>query len=80
MGDGVQLALGVTLQVGAPWEVLAKQPLGVFVGAALPQAVRKREEDPGRELLSGAHAQWSLCLDHRSACCAVVRARTGVFL
>ena len=45
MGDGVQLALRVARQVRALGQVLAQQPVGVFVGAALPGAVRIGEED-----------------------------------
>jgi len=49
MGDGVQLALGVARQVGALGQILAQQPIRVFVGAALPRAVRIGKEDSDRE-------------------------------
>jgi hypothetical protein len=49
MGDGVQLALCVTRQVRALGQVLAQQPINVFVGATLPQAVRIGKEHPDRE-------------------------------
>lgn len=80
MGDGVQLALGVTRQVGAAWEVMTERPIGVSVGAALLQAVWNAKMIQVVSCSADAHAQSSLCLDHRSACCAVGRARTGVFL
>ena len=51
MGDGVHLALGVARQVGALGQVLAQQPIGVLVGAAVPRAVRIGKEDPDREPL-----------------------------
>src|SRR5665647_1038954 len=42
--DGVEVVLGVFGQVGALWEVLAQEPVGVLVGAALPRGVRVAEE------------------------------------
>ena len=45
MRDGVQLALCVARQVGALRQVLAQQPVGVLVGAALPRAVWIGKED-----------------------------------
>ncbi len=54
MGDGVQLALGVARQVCAFGQVLAKQAMGVLVGAALPGAVRIGQEDLDGEPLSQA--------------------------
>ena len=45
MGDGVQLTLGVARQVRALGQVLAQQPVRVFIGAALPGAIRIGEED-----------------------------------
>ena len=35
-GDGAELGLAVQGQVGARGQILAQQPVGVFVGAALP--------------------------------------------
>jgi len=52
VGDGVQLALRVPRQVGALGQVLAQQPIGVFVGATLPRAVRIGKEHPDREPLA----------------------------
>lgn len=40
MGDGVQLARQVPSQVGAFGQILAQQPSGDVIGAALPGAVR----------------------------------------
>ncbi len=54
MGDGVQLALGVARQVRALGQVLAQQAIRVFVGAALPRAVRIGKEDLDREPLGQA--------------------------
>ena len=45
MGDGIQLTLGVARQVCPLGEVLAQQPVRVFIGAALPRAVRIGKED-----------------------------------
>ena len=45
MGDGVQLALRVARQVRALGQVLAQQPVRVFIGAALPGAIRIGKED-----------------------------------
>ena len=39
MRDGVQLALRVPRQVGALRQILTQQPIGVFIGPALPGAV-----------------------------------------
>ena len=54
MRDGVQLALGVARQVCPLGEVLAQQPIRVFIGAALPRAVRIGKEDLDREPLGQA--------------------------
>ena len=45
MGDGVQVPLGVARQVRALGQVLAQQPVRVFIGAALPGAIRIGKED-----------------------------------
>ena len=45
LGDRVEVVLGVCAQVGALGEVLAQQPVGVLVGAALPRGVRVAEVD-----------------------------------
>ena len=50
----MQLALVVARPVGVLGPVLAQQPIGVFVGAAWPRAVRIRNEDPDREPLCQA--------------------------
>lgn len=39
IGHGIELLLGVAAQIGALGEVLAQQPIGVFVTAAQPRAV-----------------------------------------
>jgi hypothetical protein len=44
-GDRVQGGLVELAQVGGLGEVLAEQPIGVLVGAALPRAARVTEED-----------------------------------
>ena len=49
MRDGVQLALRVARQVRALGQVLTQQPIGIFIGAALPRAVRIGKEHPDRE-------------------------------
>ena len=51
MRDGVQLALRVARQVRALGQVLAQQPVRVFIGAPLPRAVRIGKEDLDRESL-----------------------------
>ena len=51
MRDGAQLALRVSRQVHPLGEVLAQQPVRVFIGAALPRAVRFSKEDLDREPL-----------------------------
>ena len=51
MGDGVQLTLSVDRQVRALGQVLAQQPVRVFIGAALPGAVWVGKEDLDREAL-----------------------------
>jgi len=62
MRDGVQLVLSVARQVGALGQLLAQQPVRVFIGAALPRAVRISKEHPDRRAaLPGAHARPSLC-------------------
>src|SRR5215204_1300441 len=45
LGDGVEVGLGELGQGGAFGEVLAQQPIGVLVRAALPGAVRVGEVD-----------------------------------
>mgnify|MGYP001574683892 CR=1 FL=1 len=54
MGDGVQLALRVPRQVRALRQVLAQQPVGVLLGAALPRAVRIGKEHSDVEPLRQA--------------------------
>lgn len=49
IGNGVQLALGITRQVRALRQVLAQQIIGILVGPALPGAVRIGTEDLDRE-------------------------------
>jgi hypothetical protein len=44
MGHDSQLALRVPRQVRALGQILAQQPIGVFVGTALPRAVRIGKE------------------------------------
>src|ERR1022692_2313209 len=44
-GDGVQVSLAVPGQIGALGKVLAQQPIGVLVAAALPRRVRAAEID-----------------------------------
>jgi len=43
--DGIKVTAGVFAEVGAFGEILAQQPVGVFVRAALPGAVRVTEVD-----------------------------------
>jgi hypothetical protein len=43
--DGIQRDLIEPAQVGALGQVLAEQPVGVLVGAALPRATRVAETD-----------------------------------
>ena len=75
MGDDIQLARRVARHVGALGQVLAQQPIRVFVGATLPRAVRI----PGsRAAVPDARAQPSLSPDSRSRFCAAVRAQVGV--
>ena len=59
MRDGVQLALRVRRQVCALGPVLAQQPVGVLIGAALPGAVRIGKED-----LDGEPVGQALMLGH----------------
>ncbi len=54
MGDDVQLALGIVLQIRPLRQVLAQQPIGVFVGSPLPGTMRIGKEDPDREPLCHA--------------------------
>jgi hypothetical protein len=54
MRDGVQLTLRVARQVCAFGQVLAQQPVGVFVCAALPGTVRIGKEDLDGEPLGQA--------------------------
>ena len=51
MGDGVELALRIPRQVAAHGQLLTQQPMGVFIGPALPGAVRIGKEDVDREPL-----------------------------
>jgi hypothetical protein len=51
MGDDIQLALSVAGQVSALGQVLAHQPIGVFVGATLPRAAGIRKKQLNRERL-----------------------------
>jgi hypothetical protein len=51
MGDGAQCALGVARHVRILGEVLAQQPIGVRVGAALSRTVRIGNEDRDGESL-----------------------------
>ena len=44
MCDGFQLALCIARQIRALGQVLAQQPIGVLIGAALPGAVRIGKE------------------------------------
>ena len=44
-GDGFEVVVGPSREVGAFGEVLAEQSVGVLVGSALPWAVRVSEED-----------------------------------
>jgi hypothetical protein len=44
--DGVERVLGEPGQVGVLVQVLAQQPVGVLVGAALPRMVRVAEGTP----------------------------------
>ena len=54
VGDDVQLTLCIARQVRALGPVLAQQTMGVLVGAALPGAVRIRNDDRDREPLGQA--------------------------
>jgi hypothetical protein len=45
VGDGVELELGAVTQAGVAREVLAEQPVGVLVAAALAGAARITEVD-----------------------------------
>jgi hypothetical protein len=56
VGDGVEFELGDLAEVGALGEVLAQQPVGVLIGAALPGGVRIAEVD----LDVGADVDWLL--------------------
>ena len=51
MGDGIQFTLGVARQVCALGQILTQQPIGVFIGTALPRAVRIVKEDLERKPL-----------------------------
>ena len=44
-GYGLKIIGAVCAEIGALWKVLAQQPVGVLVGAALPWAVRIAEVD-----------------------------------
>ncbi len=54
IGDGVQPPLGGARQVGALRQVLAQQPIRVFIRAALPRAVGGGKEHLNLELLRQA--------------------------
>lgn len=51
LGDGVQLALGISGQVRTLGQVLAQQAIGVLVGATLPRRMRIGKEDLERKSL-----------------------------
>ena len=51
MGNGVQLSLGIAGQVCPFGQVLAQQPIGILIGAALPGAVRIGKKDLDRKPL-----------------------------
>ena len=55
MRDGIQLTLCVPRQVRTLGQVLAQQPVGVLVGAALPRAVRIGKEDQDCESAGQPH-------------------------
>ena len=59
MHNGVQLALRIPRQVGALGQVLALQPVRVFIGAALSWAIRIGKED-----LDGKSLGQTLVLGH----------------
>src|SRR4051794_15299038 len=44
-GHGLKVIGAMCAEIGALWKVLAQQPVGVLVGAALPRAVRITEVD-----------------------------------
>ncbi len=54
MGDGVQRALCVARQIRALGQVLAEEPIRIFIRAALPRAVGIGKEHPDREPLGQA--------------------------
>ena len=73
---GCKVVGAVHAEVGALWKVLAQQPVGVLVRAALPGAMRDRRSRPPRQRRSGAgRAGPSPLPDPRSASVAVVRVR-----
>lgn len=45
VGDSIEVGPRMLRQVRAFWEVLAKQAVGVLIGASLPWTVRVAEED-----------------------------------
>jgi hypothetical protein len=49
LSDSVEVVLGEAAQVGVLAQVLAQQPVGVLVGAALPGVVRVAEEHRHRQ-------------------------------
>src|SRR5258708_24983955 len=59
VGDGIEFVLTVDREVGAFWQVLTQQPVGILTGAALPRAVRIAEVHAhaggGAELLMPGH-------------------------
>ena len=48
--DAFEVGLGVAAEIGAPFEPEPQEPVGVFVGAALPRGVRVAEEHRGIQL------------------------------
>src|SRR5690606_37849977 len=59
MGDGIQFALSIARQVGAFWQILAKQPIGVLGCPPLPRAV-----GIGKKYLDGESLCQALVFGH----------------
>ena len=78
MRDGVQLTLRVPRQIHVLWQVLAQQPVGVLVCAALPGAMRVGKKDLDAAAGPTARARPFLCPDRMSGAYAVRRVRAGV--
>ena len=77
VGDRGELLGRVPGEVGASGEVLAKEPVGVLVGAALPRALRIAEVDLQARVdpslaCSAISAPWSQVSDRRSCSGSVV--------